>query len=98
MTPLVFTFDANSSAEAVQALLRRISLSNVSDTPSPLVRTIRFTLIDGDGTALGGVDTAVGTTTANVTAVNDPPVVTLSTDRAYVHDLVELFHRREKRR
>jgi hypothetical protein len=77
LTPLVFTFNTDSSAAAVQALLRRISLENISDAPSPLPRTIRFTFVDGTG---GGALTATGTTTANITAVNDPPVVTLSTE------------------
>lgn len=71
-TPLVITFNANSTPAAAQALLRNITFHNVSDDPSTAPRTISVTVTDGDGSSSTPV-----TKTVNVTAVNDAPVVTL---------------------
>jgi VCBS repeat-containing protein len=69
-TPLVISFNANASIAAVQALTRSITYQNVSQNPSTLVRTLQFTVNDGDG------GSASATTTVNVIAVNDAPVAT----------------------
>ena len=67
-TDLVFTWNANSNAAAIQEVVRQISYSNSSDDPSGLSRTIEFTLTDGDtGTSL------VATQQVNVNPVNDAP-------------------------
>ncbi len=55
----------------MQALLRRITFTTISDTPSTLDRTVRFTLTDGDG----GTSNAP-TKVVKVAAVNDAPVLT----------------------
>ncbi len=46
---LTVNFNSAATQTAVQALLRRITFSTISDTPSTLDRTVRFTLTDGDG-------------------------------------------------
>ncbi len=63
-------FNSAATPTAVQALLRRITFSTISDTPSTLDRTVRFTLTDGDG----GTSNAP-TKVVKVTAVNDAPVL-----------------------
>ncbi|RCJ35362.1 hypothetical protein A6770_16185 [Nostoc minutum NIES-26] len=68
---LVINFNYKATPAAVQALLRSIAYSNVSENPSTTPRTVSFVLTDGDG----GVSTTV-TKTINVTAVNDAPVIT----------------------
>jgi len=67
-----------ATVAAVEALARTITYHTTSDTPSELPRTVTFTVVDGDGTSLGGDDTGSATTTVNVTAVNDAPRVTIS--------------------
>lgn len=48
LSPLVITFNANADAEAVQAVLRRVTFRTANN--APLVgRTLRVTLTDGDG-------------------------------------------------
>ena len=75
-TDLVVTFNsAAATPAAVQALARSITFANTSDNPSTLARTVSFTLVDGDGTDAGGIDTGSSTATVNITAVNDAPVV-----------------------
>ncbi|MCI0703908.1 MAG: FG-GAP-like repeat-containing protein [Planctomycetia bacterium] len=48
-TPLVVTLNANATPDAAQALVRNITFQNTSQTPSQTVRTVRFTLTDGEG-------------------------------------------------
>jgi hypothetical protein len=69
-TPLTITFNASATPAVAQALVQNITFTNVSDAPSTLVRIISFVLTDGDG----GTSNTV-TTSINVTAVNDLPVV-----------------------
>ena len=69
-TPLVVTFNSSASRLAVQATLRRIAYSNVSDNPGSTPRVVNFQLTDGDG----GTSAEVAKT-VNVTAVNDAPVI-----------------------
>jgi Ca2+-binding RTX toxin-like protein/glucose/arabinose dehydrogenase len=76
-SPLVFTFNDNATPAAVQALARQVAYLNTGgDAPVPGSRTISWTLVDGDGTARGGSDTAILTTTVDVVAKNDAPVLT----------------------
>ena len=70
----------NSSATqaAVQALARVICYANTSDTPSTASRTVTYTLNDGGNTGSGGALQGTRSATINVTAVDDPAVLTLS--------------------
>ncbi|MEA3015115.1 MAG: large repetitive protein [Sphingomonadales bacterium] len=78
---LVFTFDADATPGAVQALVRAISYNNNGGiSPTAGLRTISWTLVDGDGVALGGADTLGVTTTIDVQAINDAPT---GTDNAF---------------
>jgi len=75
--PLVFTFDADANPGAVQALVRAISYNNNGGiSPTEGLRTISWSLVDGDGVALGGADTHGATTTVDVQAINDAPTGT----------------------
>ncbi|MFO1006968.1 MAG: metallophosphoesterase [Planctomycetaceae bacterium] len=67
---LTVNLNANATVAAVQALLRNVTFSNISDAPSTLPRTIMATVSDGDG----GTSPAV-TKTVQVIAVNDAPVI-----------------------
>ncbi len=49
LTPLVVDLTANADAASVEALVRRISYENVSDTPATNLRAVRFVLEDGEG-------------------------------------------------
>jgi T1SS-143 domain-containing protein len=76
--PLVITFnDDNATAAAIERIIESITYANTSEAPSELPRTVSYTLVDGDGTANGGLDTVVATATINVAAVNDAPVNTV---------------------
>lgn len=48
-TPLVISFNANSTPAAAQALARNLTYRNVSTTPSTAQRVVRISLNDGDG-------------------------------------------------
>ncbi|MUG95782.1 tandem-95 repeat protein [Scytonema sp. UIC 10036] len=71
VVPLEVTFNANASQVAVHGLLNNITFANVSDNPSTTPRTISFVLTDDKGATSNTV-----TTTVNITAVNDTPVIT----------------------
>lgn len=72
--PLVVNFTSVAATpEAVQALIRAVTFSNGSNQPSLDARDIAFTVVDGDGVADGGADTAVATATLNILPANDPP-------------------------
>ncbi|XGV98293.1 MAG: DUF4347 domain-containing protein [Leptolyngbya sp. BL-A-14] len=75
-TPLIVTFNSNSSPAAAEALLRNLTYSNVSDAPSTSDRTLSVVLTDGDG----GTSTTANKT-ISVTAVNDAPSFTKGTDQ-----------------
>ena len=64
---LVFTFDADATPAAVQALVRALQYNNTSDAPNTATRTITLVLTDGDG----GTSTTQ-TVSVTVTAANDP--------------------------
>jgi hypothetical protein len=74
---LVITFNASGLATpaAAERLIERIAFANTSDSPSTSPRTVTYSLVDGDGTALGGSDTGIATVTVNVTAATDAPVI-----------------------
>ena len=75
-TPLIITFDSDATPAAVQHLLRAIAFDNTGNhNPSPGVRTVSWTLVDGDGRANSGDDDVSVTTTLNVIATNDTPSV-----------------------
>ena len=73
-TDLVVSFNGSATPALVSLLLQHIGYSNSSDAPSTAARTVKFTMIDGDGKALGGQDTGFATATINVAAANDRPV------------------------
>lgn len=64
---LVFTFDADATPAAVQALVRALQYNNTSDAPNTATRTVTLVLTDGDG----GTSTTQ-TVSVSVTAANDP--------------------------
>ena len=68
--PLRITFNAAASSLVVQALVRNLTFSNTSESPSTLPRTVQLQLTDGDG----GTSAAV-TKSVNVTSIDDAPVV-----------------------
>jgi hypothetical protein len=69
--PLVVTFTTTAATpQATQALLRAITFSNPLENPYVPTRTVRFTLIDGDGGTSAPADLSV-----NVVAVNDAPTI-----------------------
>lgn len=69
---LVVTFNANANLTAVQALLRDIAYSNSSSDPSEALRTVQFTLNDGDSPT----NSAGSRVTVDVKAVNNAPTLT----------------------
>ncbi len=68
-TPLLITFNSDSTATNAQALLRHITYENVSEAPSEDNRAVRFVLTDGYG---GESDAVVQT--VSVAGQNDAPV------------------------
>lgn len=70
-TPLVVNLLSTATPAAAQALVRNVTFENQDDTPDTSPRTVRFTMSDGDG------GTTIVTRDLTVTAVNDPPVLTL---------------------
>jgi hypothetical protein len=69
-----------SKADYITAL-QNVKYNNTSENPSTLARTVTWTVNDGD------VNSNSPTTTINVTAVNDAPVVTpTATPLAYTED------------
>ncbi len=85
---ITFNSDA-ATPDALKALIQDIAYSNSSDDPSSADRTVTFTLVDGDGTALGGSDTGSATATVHVIPVNDAPVVPEVTLHGYDEDTVD---------
>jgi hypothetical protein len=76
-TPLVVTFNTDATVANVQTLLRNIGFRNVSDTPSTAARTVQFSVTDAGG--VGGL-TDTDSKSVAVTATNDAPVFTPSTE------------------
>ena len=68
--PLQINFNANATRAGVQAAMRLVQYSNVSDNPSTVQRQFDFVLNDGDG-----ADSNVVSAFVNVNATNDAPVL-----------------------
>ena len=85
-TPLMVTFNANATIEAVQALARKITFSNVSDAPSEAARTVQFVVNDGDDKS-----SDPSSKTVNVQAVNDAPVNTVPGAQTTPEDTTRVF-------
>ncbi|MET0333980.1 MAG: hypothetical protein ABW190_06890, partial [Rhizobacter sp.] len=81
-TALRINLNSNASIAATQALGRVISYRNSSEAPSTSTRTVTFTLNDGGNTGNGGALSGTRAATINVTAVDDPTVMTLSASAA----------------
>jgi hypothetical protein len=75
-SPLVVQLNAAATQAAVTAVLRNVTFSNVSDSPSAVARTVQVTISDGDG------GQATATKLANVKPVNDAPIITLGNSPA----------------
>ncbi len=67
---LVVTFNSNATRLAVQALLRSITFASATEMPSPLDRTVRVSLTDGDGGTSN-----LSTKIVKVVPVNDVPLI-----------------------
>ncbi|MCP4979366.1 MAG: hypothetical protein GY935_02600, partial [Gammaproteobacteria bacterium] len=48
-SPLVISWDNNSSASAAQEVVRQVAYHNISDNPSTAARVLDFVVTDGDG-------------------------------------------------
>ena len=68
-TPLVISFNAAATDEAVQALVRAIGYFNISPQMTGDDRTLSWTLTDGDGGT-----SAAATAIIDVTAVDNPAI------------------------
>lgn len=75
---LRINLNSSATTAAVQALARIIAYSNSSDAPSTAARTVTFTFNDGGNSGSGGALQATRNATVNITAVDDPSVLTLS--------------------
>ncbi len=69
-TPLVVTFNANTTPARVQLVLRNLTYQLLSDNPAVLTRTVKFTLTDGDGGSSAAVNQSL-----TIQSVNDTPVL-----------------------
>ena len=74
---LVFTFNASATNARVNSAMQQVAYANSSDTPPASVQ-INWTFNDGNAGAqgTGGALQATGSTTVNITAVNDAPTIT----------------------
>ena len=82
---MAFTVNLNGNASraAVQALLRRMAFKTLGDAPTTAIRTLFFTLSDGDKVGGPGAVSAAVTCSVTVTAQNDPPALALSGSLGY---------------
>ncbi len=71
LTPLVVYFtNSYATPAAIQQLATRVAYTNTSDTPSTSIRSVQFTMSDGDG------GSASASKNISVTAANDAPTLT----------------------
>ncbi len=77
-TPLDITFNAAAKLAGIQAVARSINFQTLGDTPSTALRVLRMSLTDGDGGTSNNYDRTI-----QITAVNDAPIVTVSTPVNY---------------
>ena len=75
-TDLTIKLNKSATAAQVETLLQHVGYANSSDAPSTLPRTVTFTLVDGDGVANGGSDTAYATATITYGSANAAPILT----------------------
>jgi uncharacterized delta-60 repeat protein len=80
---LSITFNSNATQARVDELLSSLGYANSSDVPPSSVQIV-WTFSDGNTSAQGsgGALTAQGTSTVNITAVNDSPVLNTSASPA----------------
>ena len=76
---LLLTFNASATQLRINEVMSAIAYANSSDAP-PASVTLSWTFSDGNagGQGAGGAKTATGSSTINITAVNDAPVITSS--------------------
>ncbi|WP_284186858.1 cadherin domain-containing protein, partial [Zoogloea oryzae] len=76
---LLLTFNASATQVRINEVMSSVAYANSSDAP-PASVTLGWTFSDGNsgGQGTGGAKTATGTSTINITAVNDAPVITSS--------------------
>ncbi len=72
---LKISFNANASADAVQALSRTIAFSNDASIASTASRTVVYELHDGGNVGTGGDLVAYKANTVSVTRVPNPPAI-----------------------
>ena len=83
---LVVTFNASATKEAVSAVMKRITYSNVDDDLSGAI-TVAMTFNDGNAGAQGtGVGSATGTVTVTVTGTNDAPTLSANLAMAAIRE------------
>ncbi len=70
---LTIDFEAGTTAEMVQTVLRNIYLRDDATTLTNRTRTVEVTLNDGHGTGNGGSDTSSYTTTVSTLTINHAP-------------------------
>jgi uncharacterized delta-60 repeat protein len=80
---LSITFNGNATQASVNETLSSIGYANASDNPDASVQ-VDWTFGDGNSSAqgAGGALTGTGSTTVNITAVNDAPVAVADTASA----------------
>ena len=73
---LTLTFDANATQSLVNSAMQQIAYANTSDAPPSTVQ-IDWTFNDGNTGAqgIGGALSVTGSTTVQITAVNDYPIL-----------------------
>jgi len=86
------TFGANATNARVNTLMRNTVYWNWSETPPSSVQ-IDWTFSDVNAVAQGsgGALTATGSTTVNITSVNDAPVINVVSARTTNEDVVKRF-------
>ena len=72
----VITLNGSASLANYQTAIRAISFNNTSDNPSTTPRTVNVVVSDGTS------NSNTATTTINVIAVNDPPVIDLDANNS----------------
>ena len=83
-TSFLITLNANATPAAVQALLRNITFTSLSENPSVLNRTVKVMLTDGDG-GTSNLPTKI----VSVAARKDAPETTLTfVDHAFSMSLL----------
>ncbi len=73
--PLAIIFNADACHCAIELITASILYENDAANPAPSTRDVTFTFVDGDGTALGGSDTATAIAELTVTPAPSPPVI-----------------------